>query len=104
MRKSSEGNRVTPVLLVVLVLSGCKEKPLRVGIAPGYSGDATIGCRAQPDDPEVITVGSTGKIADVVCSRHRTALLLTRTSPVLREKDGTAVTHFFDQVVRVHEG
>jgi CheY-like chemotaxis protein len=82
MRKSSTSNLVALVLM--LVLAGCKGKPLRVNIAPGYSGEIIIDCGTSNDDYQPIEVGSTGYVAQGTCPSKHTELLIS--------KDGKTVT------------
>jgi len=78
MRKSCKGSLAALVLAIVFVLTGCKGKPLRVNIAHGYSGVVTIVCGSDTDDPQTITVDSTGRIENAPCPRHRPELLIMR--------------------------
>ena len=78
MRRSSEGNRVALVLAIVFVVTGCKGEPIRVNIAPGYSGTVTILCGSDNDDSQTITVGSTGRVENAPCPRNRPELVIFR--------------------------
>jgi hypothetical protein len=66
------------VLAIVFVLTGCKGKPLRVNLAPGYKGAVTIVCGSDNDGSQAITVDTTGRIESAPCPRHRTDLLIMR--------------------------
>jgi hypothetical protein len=78
MRRNSEGDRVALVLAIMFVLTGCKGKPLRVNLAPGYKGAVTIVCGSYSDDSQTITVDATGRVENAPCSLHRTELLIMR--------------------------
>jgi hypothetical protein len=63
---------------MVFVLAGCKERPVRVEIAPGYSGPVMIGCGSMSNDFETIIVDSTGQAESPRCPTHRVDLLIVR--------------------------
>jgi hypothetical protein len=77
-KNSSNGNRVALVLVAVLILTCCKDKPTLVNIAHGYSGAVTIRCSTGSDDSQTITVDSTGHNDHAACPRKRTGLLIVR--------------------------
>lgn len=74
MRMSSERNQAA--LILVFFLVGCKAKPLRVDIAPGYSGPVIVVCGSWSDDFQAITVNSTGTASNAICPSRRTELLI----------------------------
>ncbi len=63
---------------MVMVLAGCQQIPLRVDLAPGYSGEVTLSCARASNAPHQVTVDSSGKGDIAPCPKQSVKLVIMR--------------------------
>ena len=104
--------RVNTIAILMLaagmpMLLDCKQMPLRVDLAPGYSGVVKVSCTGASNDLHQVTVDSTGNGEIVRCPEQSVSLLIMRggksispDGPIIWESTGDGITAGFHFSVR----
>jgi hypothetical protein len=89
------------------MLLDCKQMPLRVDLAPGYSGMVEVSCTGASNNLDQVTVDSTGNGEITRCPKQSVDLAITRggksispEGPIIWESTGDGITVGFHFSVR----